>query len=63
MTAWMLRRARSVRMASGSYPLSASSAFGDRSGRAISVSYALQSAASPTVRWKAIGRPLASARQ
>jgi hypothetical protein len=37
MTVWMLRRARSVRMASASYPLSASSAFGACYGKAISV--------------------------
>lgn len=63
MTASMLRWARSARMASASYPLSARSALGVCSGMEIRASWALQSAASPTVRWKASGRPRPSARQ
>ena len=40
----------------GIMTLSASSASGARSGKAIRVSQALQSAASPLVRWNATGR-------
>ena len=52
MTGCILRLARSARMASASYPFSARNAVGFRSGKAMSVSLALQLAASPTVRWK-----------